>query len=75
MDLILRHFRWVRHKLNDAQLAARVQVLNELLKMINSPELQDWLYFITLDELWLYLSTDYEITSLPESEIPLKSGK
>jgi hypothetical protein len=75
MDLILRHFRWALHKLNDTQLGARVRVLNELLKMINSPELQDWLYFMILDELWLYLSTDYEITSLPESETPLESGK
>jgi hypothetical protein len=60
---------------NDAQLAARVQVLNELLKIISLPELQDWLYFMTLDELWLYLSTDYEITMLPEGETPPENGK
>jgi hypothetical protein len=51
----------VPHKLNEAKLAARVQVLNKLLTILRLAEHQGWQYFVTLDESWFYLSTDYEI--------------
>jgi hypothetical protein len=45
---------------------------NELLTIMRSAEYQGWQYFITLDELWFYLLTDYEIIWLPDDESPLK---
>jgi hypothetical protein len=37
---------------------------------VRSIEYQGWQYFITLDELWFYLSTDCEIIWLPDGESP-----
>jgi hypothetical protein len=58
----------VPHKLNDAKLAARAHISNELLIILRSAEHQKWKYFVTLDESWFYLSTDYEIIWLPDDE-------
>jgi hypothetical protein len=44
---VVKHLRSVSHKLNDAQLAARVQMSNELSRILRSPEHQNWQYFIT----------------------------
>jgi hypothetical protein len=58
----------VPYKLNDAKLAARGQMSNELLTILRSAEHQAWQYFVILDESWFYLSTDYEIIELPDGE-------
>jgi hypothetical protein len=57
----VKHCRWVPYKLSDAQLTARAQMSNERLRIFRSAEHQGWQYFMILDELWFYLSTDYEI--------------
>jgi hypothetical protein len=40
MRFIVKHLRWVPHKLNEAQLAARIQISNELLGIVRSAQYQ-----------------------------------
>jgi hypothetical protein len=49
-------FSLVSHKLNDAKLAARVQMSNEFLTIIYSAQHQGWQYFIALDESWFFIN-------------------
>jgi hypothetical protein len=62
----------VLHKLNDAKLAARVQMSNEFLIILRSVEHQDWQYFVTFDESYFYLSSDHETVCLPDGEQPFE---
>jgi hypothetical protein len=41
----------VPHKVNDAKLAAKVQMSNELLTILHSAEQQGWQHLVTLNEL------------------------
>jgi hypothetical protein len=41
--------------------AAKVRMSDELLTILRSAEYQRGQYFVTFDESWFYLSTDYEI--------------
>jgi hypothetical protein len=41
IDFVVKHLRWISHKLNDAQLVARIQMLNELLRIVYLAEHQD----------------------------------
>jgi hypothetical protein len=50
MSFIVNHLRWILHKLNEAQSAARVQMSNELLRIVRSVQHQDWQFFLTFDE-------------------------
>jgi hypothetical protein len=42
MGFVVKHLRWTPRKLNEAQLAARIHISNELLRIIRSVEYHDW---------------------------------
>jgi hypothetical protein len=48
--LSVRHIRWVRDKLKERELTARVQMSKGHLIIIRSAELQGWQDFVTLDK-------------------------
>jgi hypothetical protein len=60
IGFVVKHLRRVPHKLNDGKLAVRVQMPKELLTILHFAEHQEWPSFMGFDELWFYLSTDYE---------------
>jgi hypothetical protein len=68
MMFVVKNVGWVFHKINEAQLTAKVQMLNELLGIVPSAQHQRWEFMLTLGESWLYLSTDHSIIWLRESE-------
>jgi hypothetical protein len=47
----------------------------KFLTIIRSAEHQEWQYFVTLDDLWFHLSTDYEIIWLSDGEPLLEMEK
>jgi hypothetical protein len=61
IGFIVKYLYLVLYKMNNIQLPTKAQMSNELLRIVRSIEYQGWQYFITLDELWFYLSTDCEI--------------
>jgi hypothetical protein len=75
MRFIVKYLRWVPHKLNEAQLATRVQMSNEMLRIVHSAQHQGWEFLLTLDESCFDLSTDHEIICLRESEPPTEREK
>jgi hypothetical protein len=38
MGFVVKHLRWTAHKLNEAELAARADISNQLLKITRSIE-------------------------------------
>jgi histone-lysine N-methyltransferase SETMAR len=63
-----RHLGWVPHALSEEQMAQRVELSRELLRILQVQHDRAWHYIVTLDELWLYLSTDHELIWLPHGE-------
>jgi hypothetical protein len=68
ISFVVKHLRWIPRRLNEAQLAARVQISSELLRIIRSVEYYGWQYLLTFDESWFYLSTNYKIILLRKDE-------
>jgi hypothetical protein len=50
IDFVVKHLREDPTKLNDAQLAARLHMSNELLRLVHLDEHENWQYFMTRDE-------------------------
>jgi hypothetical protein len=42
IDFVVNYVHWVLYKLNDVQLAASVQMSNELLRVVRWAKHQDW---------------------------------
>jgi hypothetical protein len=42
MGFVVKHLRWIPHKLNEAQLEARAHISNQLLKITRSIEHHGW---------------------------------
>jgi hypothetical protein len=59
----------------EAQLAARVQISSEGLRIVCSVQHTGWQSFLTLDESWFYFSTDHGIMWLRENEPPAQREK
>jgi hypothetical protein len=72
LRFVVKHFRWVPHTITPTQETERATLSIELLRQLRSIEHHDWQFIITLDESWLYLSTDHEQIWLCVEEQPLK---
>jgi hypothetical protein len=66
---MVKHLRWVPDTFTPTQNRS-VPLSIELSRHLRSIEHQGWQYIITLDESWVYLSTDHEQTWLPVEEQP-----
>lgn len=64
------HLRWVPHFLNFDQKAARVELSKSLLRTLQKAQHQNFSFFFTGDESWLYLSTSHELQWIPQGEKP-----
>jgi hypothetical protein len=47
-------------RLTNAQRQIRIDRSNELLRLLESAQANDWQSFVTLDESWFYLWTSHE---------------
>ena len=71
-----RHLKWVPHLLNSEQKKNRVDLSKRLLKSVTKARSYSYDIFLTGDESWFYLETDYEIIWLPENKkVPEKEKK
>jgi hypothetical protein len=57
LEFVVKHLHWVPHSLTDAQWQIRINRSNELLRLLQSAQANDWQSYITLDESWFYLWT------------------
>jgi hypothetical protein len=60
LGFMVKHLRWLPHTLTPIQKAKRAALSLELLRQLRSIGHHGWLFIITLDESWSYLSTDHE---------------
>jgi hypothetical protein len=65
---VTHHLRWVPHALSNLQKSERVNLSRRLLRMLEVQRDRAGHDIVTLDELWFYLSTDYEFVWLPGDE-------
>jgi hypothetical protein len=56
----------------DAQWQIRIDRSNELLRLLESAQANDWQSFMTLDESWFYLWTSHEKIRFKRVSNPLK---
>jgi hypothetical protein len=71
LGLVVKSLRWVSHSRTNTQKAQSVTLSNRLLRKLRSIKHQEWQLIITFDELWFYLTTDYEpIWLRPDQELP-----
>lgn len=75
LQYTVKHLTWIPHTLTNEQKGTRVSKSIELLALLRSMEHQSWVHFVTLDESWFYLSTDYEFLWLPRDEPPPTRSK
>jgi hypothetical protein len=57
LGFVVKHLHWVPHRLTDAQRQIRIDRSNELIRLLESTQANDWQNFMTLDESWFYLWT------------------
>jgi hypothetical protein len=69
-DFVLKHLRWVPHRLTHIQKNQRVELSKELLCQLRSMQHQGWQFIITFDESWFYLATDHEQMWLRPEQVP-----
>jgi hypothetical protein len=74
LGFVAHHLRWVPHALSDAQKGERINMPRRLLRMLEVQRDPAWHDIIILDELWFYLSTDYEFAWLPRDKKFLKEN-
>jgi hypothetical protein len=65
LGFVARHLRWVPHALSNTQKGERVNLSQRLLRMLEVQRDRAWHDIVTLDESWLYQSTDDEFAWLP----------
>jgi hypothetical protein len=52
---VVKYLHWVPHRFTDAQWQIRVDRSNELLRLLEFVQDNDWQNLMTLDESWFYL--------------------
>jgi hypothetical protein len=57
----VRHLRWVPRLLTVEQKQIRVQMAIELLQALSVQSTRQWHDIVTLDEPWIYLSSEYDL--------------
>jgi hypothetical protein len=64
----VKYLRWVSRTLDPYGKRVRVGMANSMLMTTAAVRHQSWPYFLTVDESWLFYSTDYEQMWLPQRE-------
>ena len=59
-----RHLKWIPHFLNQEQKKNRIELSKRLLKTVQRARRYSYELFLTGDESWFYLETDYELVWL-----------
>jgi hypothetical protein len=57
---MVRHLKWVPHHLITAMMEQWVELSRELLVRLKSAKHRGWTHFLTGDELWFWLTINYE---------------
>jgi hypothetical protein len=60
LGFVVKHLHLVSHRLTDAQRQIRIDRSNELLRLLESAQANDWQSFMTLDESWFCLWPSHE---------------
>jgi hypothetical protein len=72
----VRYLKWVLHHLSTAMMEQRVKLSRKLLVSLKSVKHRGWTYFLTEDESWFWMTTDYEQQWLPPgAERPIRLQK
>jgi hypothetical protein len=58
----VRHLRWVPHFLTGQQKRTSADTVSDLLRVSSSQMTRQWHDIVTVDDLWVYLCTEHEIT-------------
>jgi histone-lysine N-methyltransferase SETMAR len=67
---VVKHLRWIPHRLEDEAKRVRVTMAKGLLQNLQQARHQGWRYFLTDDESWFFDATDFERMWLPDRAIP-----
>ena len=70
MGYVVKHLKWVPHKLTDDQKRNRVELSKRMLDHLRTAKHRSWVKFYTGDESWFYLATDYEHMWMEEGDEP-----
>jgi hypothetical protein len=70
LGFIVKHLHWVPHGLTDMQWQIRIDRSIELLRLLESAQVNDWQSFMTLDESWFHLWTSHEILGVQAGQEP-----
>jgi hypothetical protein len=73
---VVRHLKWVFHRLTTAMMEQRVELSQELLVTLRPAKCRGWAHFLTGDESWFWLTIDDEQQwLLPHAESPTRTRK
>jgi hypothetical protein len=75
LGFVVKHLRWVPHRLTDTQKDERITLSNQSLRQLRSIKHHGWHFIITLDESWFYLAIDHAQIWLCPEENPHERHK
>ena len=70
-----KHLKWIPYELKSSQKVMRINLSNQLLKILQEEKKTNYNFIITGDESWFYLSSDYERQWIPFDQKPSKRAR
>jgi hypothetical protein len=61
LGFVVKHLHWVPHSLTEMQWKIRIDRSIELIRRLESAQVNEWQRFMILNEFWFYLWMSHEI--------------
>lgn len=75
MGYVIKHLKYVPHNLTQTHKNERVRISKLMLETLKQAKHQGWTFFLTGDESWFFLDSDYELQWVHEDEKPAERPK